>query len=327
MPRPLVSILINNYNYGRYLSDAINSALCQTYSPIEVIVVDDGSTDDLRDVATSFGSKIACVFKANGGQASAFNAGIKTSHGEIVCFLDADDFFYPDKVERVVQIFERNNLRTQWMMVHHLGALKNAAGRDLNQPPFGRTHESPLNLYDFARRHRFLWYEAGPTSTIAMNRLLTDRLFPIPENDIRTAADGFIVFAAFLLGQVYSLPEILCGYRLHGQNLSGRDASGRSHYGGYQRLSSDFMNTLQNYLNVKLSEQGLLPVLSFDDSMWAWPYMRADKRWVRLTLHMLKTCFRDHDYETFAYAYHTVMEICMSAKKGIERTIRTPRAY
>ncbi len=73
--KPLVSILINNYNYGRFLSKAIDSALNQEYQNIEVIVVDDGSTDDSRKIIESYGERIKPVLKENGGQASAFNAG------------------------------------------------------------------------------------------------------------------------------------------------------------------------------------------------------------------------------------------------------------
>ncbi len=310
MRRPLVSILINNYNYGRFLTDAINSALRQTYSPVEVIVVDDGSTDNSRDVIASYGSKISVVFKNNSGQASAFNTGIEASRGDIMCFLDADDFFYPDKVGRVVQIFNQSNLETKGIMVHHLTAVKDAVGQDLDRPLFGTRHRSPLNLYDFARRHRFLWFEAGPTSAISMNRALTDRLFPVPENGIPVAADNFLVYGALLIGEVHSLPEPLSGYRLHGNN---------SFLDRTRRLPPEFMNTLQSYLNVKLSEHGLLPILSFDDSMCAWPNMRADRRWGKLMCHMLKTCIRDHDRETFIYAYHMAMELCISMKRTIER--------
>src|SRR5207248_11792671 len=87
-PRPLVSILINNYNYGRFLRDAIDSALRQTYTNTEVIVVDDGSTDDSRQIIAGYGSRIVPVLKENGVQASAFNAGFAASKGQWICFLD-----------------------------------------------------------------------------------------------------------------------------------------------------------------------------------------------------------------------------------------------
>src|ERR1700691_1036540 len=105
--KPLVSILINNYNYGRYIREAIESALTQTYTHTEIVVVDDGSTDNSFEVAASFGNRVRLVRKENGGQASAFNAGFAASRGEIICFLDSDDLFIPTKVGRVVEIFGR----------------------------------------------------------------------------------------------------------------------------------------------------------------------------------------------------------------------------
>src|SRR5256886_12063249 len=100
-PRPLVSILINNYNYGRFLREAIDSALRQTYTNTEVIVVDDGSTDDSRPIIAGYGSRIVPVLKENGGQASAFNAGFAVSKGQWICFLDSDDFFAPAKAQAI----------------------------------------------------------------------------------------------------------------------------------------------------------------------------------------------------------------------------------
>ena len=84
------SIVISNYNYGRYLPDAIDSALAQTYADTEVIVVDDGSTDDSRRIIEAYRDRIVAIFKANGGQASALNAGFAASGGEVIVFLDAD---------------------------------------------------------------------------------------------------------------------------------------------------------------------------------------------------------------------------------------------
>jgi glycosyltransferase involved in cell wall biosynthesis len=103
---PTVSIVIINYNYGRFLREAIDSALRQTYPHIEVVVVDDGSTDNSREIIASYGSKVVPVLKKNGGQGSAFNAGFAVSRGEMVIFLDADDYLFPRAVEQVVTAWE-----------------------------------------------------------------------------------------------------------------------------------------------------------------------------------------------------------------------------
>ena len=106
--KPLVSILINNYNYGRFVGQAIDSALGQTYENVEVIVVDDGSTDNSREIIKGYGNQIISVLKENGGQASAINAGFAASKGDIICLLDADDIFLPDKASEIVNFFNLN---------------------------------------------------------------------------------------------------------------------------------------------------------------------------------------------------------------------------
>src|SRR5687768_4590814 len=103
--KPLVSIIINNYNYGRFLAEAIDSALAQTYQNCEVIVVDDGSTDNSRDIIEDYGSKLIPVLKKNGGQSSAFNQSFQVSTGSIICFLDSDDTLSSSAMEKVVDSF------------------------------------------------------------------------------------------------------------------------------------------------------------------------------------------------------------------------------
>src|SRR6266700_1460758 len=102
-PQPLASIIIDNYNYGRFLEQAIESALNQNYLRTEVIVVDDGSTDNSREVIARYGNRILPLVKDNGGQASAFNAGFRRSHGEVVLFLDADDALFPTAAAGAVE--------------------------------------------------------------------------------------------------------------------------------------------------------------------------------------------------------------------------------
>src|SRR5208283_183812 len=114
--RPLVSIVVTNYNYARYLRAAIDSALAQTYPHVEVIVVDDGSTDESREVIESYEKRVLPVIKANGGHGSAVNAGFVVSRGEIVIFLDADDELLPEAVDQVVKVWYPGVAKAQFQL-------------------------------------------------------------------------------------------------------------------------------------------------------------------------------------------------------------------
>ena len=106
--RPRVTVAITNYNYGRFLGDAIESALTQTFPGVEVVVVDDGSTDDSRDVIAAYGDRITAVLQENAGQGAAYNAAWEHCRGDMVFFLDADDVLKPDAVARAVAEVERD---------------------------------------------------------------------------------------------------------------------------------------------------------------------------------------------------------------------------
>jgi glycosyltransferase involved in cell wall biosynthesis len=93
----LVSVIIPVYNGERYLAEALQSVLSQTYRPLEIVVVDDGSTDGSAQVVRSF-SQVHCIQQQNAGVAAARNAGISASHGEFVAFLDQDDLWAPEKL-------------------------------------------------------------------------------------------------------------------------------------------------------------------------------------------------------------------------------------
>ena len=112
---PLVSIVIPCYNYGRYVGQAIESALAQTYAPKEVVVMDDGSTDDTLDVAGRYPVTLLC--QANRGSAAAFNAGIRASRGELFSLLDADDVIHPDFLQRTVPVL-REHPETAFVYTH-----------------------------------------------------------------------------------------------------------------------------------------------------------------------------------------------------------------
>jgi len=100
---PLVSVIIPTYNYGHLLSKAIDSVIAQTYKNIELIIIDDGSTDNTKSVVESYDNKFTYINQNNTGVSSARNHGIIISNGQYVAFLDADDIWYQDKISVQVQ--------------------------------------------------------------------------------------------------------------------------------------------------------------------------------------------------------------------------------
>jgi len=101
---PLVSVIIPNYNYARFLTTAISSVEQQTHTNLEIIVVNNGSTDDSLQVLSKFGSRIKVVNQENLGQAGARNSGLLAANGELIALLDADDFWQIDKLEKQVRL-------------------------------------------------------------------------------------------------------------------------------------------------------------------------------------------------------------------------------
>ncbi len=106
--RPLVSVVIPSHNYAHYVSDAIESVLAQTYAPVEIVVVDDGSTDDTPVVLARFGDRIRTQRLPGRGVAEARNTGLRACLGDLIVFLDADDLLLPDGIATLVAAFERH---------------------------------------------------------------------------------------------------------------------------------------------------------------------------------------------------------------------------
>ena len=123
---PLVSVIIPVYNSAKYIQKAIDSVLDQTYSNYEIIVVDDGSTDETRQKLQQYRDKIRYVFQENQGSATARNTGIKLAKGDLVAFLDSDDFWsMPEKLDKQVACFQKNpdlgGINTGWKIVDGAG--------------------------------------------------------------------------------------------------------------------------------------------------------------------------------------------------------------
>jgi glycosyltransferase involved in cell wall biosynthesis len=109
MPKS-VSVIIPTYNYGRFIAEAIESVLRQSLRPIEILVVDDGSTDDTREIVKSFNDDVGYVYQSNAGVCAARNLGAAESRGELICFMDADDTMVPESIEKQVAKFAEDGV-------------------------------------------------------------------------------------------------------------------------------------------------------------------------------------------------------------------------
>jgi glycosyltransferase involved in cell wall biosynthesis len=215
--KPLVSILINNYNYAKFLAEAIDSAINQTYENIEVIVVDDGSTDNSREIIASYGKKVIPIIKENGGQASAFNAGFAKSRGSIICFLDADDLFVANKIEKIARVFYETS-DVAWCF-HPLKFVdKEHKSLNIEQKYTGRSGVYDIrNSLQQGKLNGKLPFNIIATSGLCYRRSLLEQLLPMSES-IRITSDDYLKYAAFALTSGYVLLEELSWQTIHDNN-------------------------------------------------------------------------------------------------------------
>ncbi len=235
---PLVSVLVANFNYERYIALTLESMVAQTYSNFEVIVCDDGSEDRSPQVISEFvrrDPRIKLFTQPNGGVASALNRAFDESSGEIICLLDADDTFLPTKLADVVSAFETHS----WGVVVHPLLVVDGDGRQVQRKPaFSNFEAGWIGDRVAARGGRWSYMEA---SAVCLRRSVAQLAFPIPEDSFRTWADAYLCVVGALLSPVGFVDEILAHYRIHGANVSGFDALDVDHgakaMDGYRRLA------------------------------------------------------------------------------------------
>ncbi len=214
-----VSIVINNYNYGRFLGEAIRSALEQTLSALEVIVVDDGSTDNSREVIESFGSQIQAIFQPNGGQAAAFNTGILAAKGDWIWLLDADDSLKQDAVRQAIELTAPGISRIA-MGMEQIAADGTRIGIQL--PNGGICFEGSLR--DVMLEHGGL--PSTPTSGNLFAREALLSILPVPEDSFRICADAYLFVKSGKCGSTRLDPRIVANYLIHGENNFSRADGG-----------------------------------------------------------------------------------------------------
>jgi glycosyltransferase involved in cell wall biosynthesis len=224
MSKPFVSVLIDTYNHEDFIEQAIKSVLEQDFpaSESEILVVDDGSTDRTAEIVRRFAPRVQVLRKNNGGQASAFNAGIPETQGEVVAFLDGDDWWAREKLTTVAEVFRADP--AVGLVGHGISDVY-LDGRCVKQALREECRfrlNSPQEAKKFRMRRGFLG-----TSRMAYRKDILLRIGSVPEA-LRFEADEYLFTLAGLFADVVILREALTFYRLHDKNLfqiSGRNTA------------------------------------------------------------------------------------------------------
>jgi glycosyltransferase involved in cell wall biosynthesis len=204
-----VSVIIPNYNYGRFISRAIDGVMAQTYSNVEIIVVDDGSTDDSLEILTSYEKKgVKVIQQKNSGVSAARNNGAAKSNGEFIAFLDADDIWLPNKIERQLAAFtDKVGLVTCGMREFDSTSDKTLA--------YFTWNKTECNAHDLL----LLDHPAVSGSAIVVRRSAFDAVKGFDERkEMHASEDWEFCYRVSRVAKIAFLPEVLVAYRNHGGN-------------------------------------------------------------------------------------------------------------
>lgn len=276
---PRISVVVCNYNYAQYIAQAIESVLSQRYAAHELIVVDDGSTDDSVSVIQRYaGHGVELVQQENGGQVAAYNAGLLRCCGDVVLFLDADDALLPEALGAVAMSFGEGVAK-----VHYRLALMDADGKLLDS-----VIPQDLASGDVARdylRHGSA-HPSAPASGNAYRRSVLTRIFPLPADPHdRHGADFFCIYGATLFGSVAACEQVLGLYRVHRSlkqrtGLSfGNVGSGLAQDQRLQARQQRFRQWISQRTGGKIMAPSVLLDFSIEKSAFATAALTADTRW------------------------------------------------
>jgi len=204
---PLVSVVVPTYNCAHYLAAALDSVLAQTYRPIEVIVVDDGSTDNTADVVCAY-AEVRYLYQPNQGAAVARNIGIAAAQGEFIAFLDADDVWQPDKL----------SIQVAYMLQH---------------PSVGITATNALHFLEpgtpvpsWLRPDRDLGEKKSPIpSAMVVRKPVFSQIGMFSPDHVPSEDTEWLCRAKDDQISIVTLPEVLTLKRFHGANISWEMAS------------------------------------------------------------------------------------------------------
>lgn len=252
MTTPAITVLIDTYNHERFIEEAIVSVLEQDFpsTDVEILVVDDGSTDRTPEIVRKFEPRVRLICKTNGGQASAFNTGIPEARGEMIAFLDGDDWWKKNKLNAVVKGFVDNP--STGVVGHGIIQVENDSAKATTLRP-GSTGYFDMRTIQGAQAFRNFMCFLG-TSRVAIRRSSLRFVLPIPESLVIEADEYMSAVAVAAEGAVL-LDEPLTFYRLHDENLFQfrQDDAVRL------RRKTNALNYLANELPSRLASLGVSP--------------------------------------------------------------------
>lgn len=223
---PLVSIVIPAYNASNYLADAVNSALAQTYKNVEIIVVNDGSKDNgaTRSVAESFGNKIRYFEKENGGSSSALNYGIKQMKGEWFSWLSHDDLYYPQKIEKEVELLRTlSPEKLKYHVIFSAADLVDKDGKIISKPQLEKIEVLSRKIEAFSDNRKMIASLTDYTfhgCSCLVNRNLFDEIGMLDES-LRIVNDAEMWFRVYAAGcKIHYIPDVLVSGRVHAKQIS-----------------------------------------------------------------------------------------------------------
>lgn len=203
----LISVVITNYNYGRFLGDAIDSVLSQTHPDVECVVVDDGSTDDSGDVIAARPGAVA-IFQENGGQAKALRTGIEAARGSVVISLDADDWLLPEACARIARAWLPGTV----CLNYRLSINGDPAQVWPGEPFLDEGHA------EFLAKNGY--YPSAPMSGNAFDRDYARAILARAQGLDGDGVDAYLLYSAPAFGRIAHVDEVLGVYRTHGDNVS-----------------------------------------------------------------------------------------------------------
>jgi Glycosyl transferase family 2 len=242
-----VSVLIDTYNHERFIEKAINSVLEQDFPAAEreIIVIDDGSTDRTPEIVQRFEPNLRYIRKENGGQASAFNAGIPECRGQIIAFLDGDDYWLPGKLSRVIEVLSKNP--TVGFVGHAIKESLTDGQERISAP--AKDEKFRIQSLDSAKLFRLRKSFLG-TSRMTMRAEIARRILPVPEALV-FEADEYLFTLAAVMSEVVILKEPLTCYVIHGSNLYVSAGSGKAGLRRKQRVMAALASSLQKGLRAQ----------------------------------------------------------------------------